>query len=79
MKVCKFGGSSRADAACISRACDIVLADDERRIVVVSAPGKRDAQDVKITDHLIACGDRMLAGEDGHDGLELHCRLEDSE
>ena len=71
MKVCKFGGSSLADAACISRACDIVLADDERRIVVVSAPGKRDPQDVKITDQLIACGDRMLAGEDGHDGLEL--------
>jgi aspartate kinase len=70
MKVCKFGGSSLADAACISGACDIVLADDARRIMVVSAPGKRDAADVKITDHLIGCGERTFAGEDGHQGLE---------
>ncbi len=70
MKVCKFGGSSLADAACISNACDIMLADEDRHIMVVSAPGKRGAEDIKITDSLIACGERMLAGDDGHEGLE---------
>ena len=62
MKVCKFGGSSCADASQIRRVCDIVLADDQRRIVVVSAPGKRHGDDIKVTDLLIACADARLAG-----------------
>ena len=64
MKVCKFGGSSCADAAQIRRICDIVLADEARRIVVVSAPGKRHGDDIKVTDLLITCGEARLAGED---------------
>ena len=38
MKVCKFGGSSLADAKQLTKVIDIVLADPQRRMVVVSAP-----------------------------------------
>ena len=64
MKVCKFGGSSLADAAQLNKVIDIVLADPARRIVVVSAPGKRNAKDTKVTDLLIALADVALKGED---------------
>lgn len=63
MNVCKFGGSSVADAAQIRKVCEIVLARPARRIIVVSAPGKRHADDTKVTDLLIACAARRLAGE----------------
>ncbi len=63
MKVCKFGGSSLADATQLNKVIDIVLADPARRIVVVSAPGKRDKGDTKVTDLLIALADAALAGE----------------
>ena len=64
LKVCKFGGSSLADAAQVSKVCDIVLSDPGRRVVVVSAPGKRHKADIKVTDLLIACGEQALAGKD---------------
>ena len=63
MKVCKFGGSSLADATQLNKVIDIVLADPARRIVVVSAPGKRDKGDTKVTDLLIALAKTALAGE----------------
>jgi aspartate kinase len=62
VKVCKFGGSSLADAAQILKVCGIVKLDPERRLVVVSAPGKRDKADVKVTDLLIRCAEQALAG-----------------
>lgn len=55
MRVCKFGGSSLSDAKAFARVCDIVRAQKERRFIVVSAPGRRHAQDEKITDLLYAC------------------------
>ena len=63
MKVCKFGGSSLADASQLNKVIDIVLADPARRIVVVSAPGKRDKGDTKVTDLLIDLAKTALAGE----------------
>ncbi len=63
MKVCKFGGSSLANAAQLNKVIDIVLADPARRIVVVSAPGKRHSGDTKVTDLLIALADVALKGE----------------
>ena len=60
MKVCKFGGSSLADAAQLNKVIDIVLADPARRIVVVSAPGKRNSKDTKVTDLLIALAKAAL-------------------
>ena len=52
IKVCKFGGSSLADASQIAKAVDIVKADSDRQFVVPSAPGKRNKEDQKITDLL---------------------------
>jgi aspartate kinase len=63
MKVCKFGGSSVADAVQIAKICDIIASDPERKIVVVSAPGKRHRDDIKVTDLLIACAEARLAGD----------------
>ncbi len=51
--VCKFGGTSLANASQIRKVAQIVRADERRRFVVVSAPGKRDAQDQKVTDLLL--------------------------
>ena len=50
--VTKFGGSSLASAKQFKKEKDIVLADPKRKIVVVSALGKRDSNDSKITDLL---------------------------
>ena len=55
IKVCKFGGTSLADAAQISKVQAIVESDPQRRYVVVSAPGKRTKDDQKITDLLYLC------------------------
>jgi aspartate kinase len=62
LKVAKFGGTSLADAGQIMKVCGLVQADAARRIVVVSAPGKRSAADTKVTDLLIALAERALAG-----------------
>ncbi|MBU1565730.1 MAG: aspartate kinase [Proteobacteria bacterium] len=53
----KFGGSSVADGTQIKKVKAIVEADPRRRIVVVSAPGKRHAGDPKLTDLLYLCQD----------------------
>ena len=55
MKVVKFGGSSLAASRNFARVKEIVTADDARRVVVVSAPGKREAGDNKVTDLLYIC------------------------
>ena len=55
MKVVKFGGSSLASGATFARVKQIITSDSARRIVVVSAPGKRDGQDNKVTDLLYIC------------------------
>jgi len=55
MIVCKFGGSSVADATQIKKVKAILEADERRQIVVVSAPGKRSKEDTKVTDLLLSC------------------------
>lgn len=54
-KVVKFGGSSLANAEQFVKVSDIIHADESRRYVVPSAPGKRFADDTKVTDMLYAC------------------------
>ena len=48
--VAKFGGSSLADATQFRKVKNILLADENRMYVVPSAPGRRDSDDVKVTD-----------------------------
>ena len=57
MKVLKFGGTSMANADSIKQVASIILADEQNRFVVVSAPGKREKSDVKVTDLLYKCYD----------------------
>ncbi|MBR2160419.1 MAG: aspartate kinase [Clostridia bacterium] len=52
IKVCKFGGTSLATATNILKVKDIINAEESRKFVVVSAPGKRYPEDIKITDLL---------------------------
>ena len=53
--VCKFGGSSVADATQIRKIANIIKNNRSRRYVIVSAPGKRFIRDIKITDLLYKC------------------------
>ncbi len=55
LKVTKFGGSSMADAGQYRKVRDILLADPARKVVIVSAAGKRNQDDHKITDLLYLC------------------------
>lgn len=55
MIIAKFGGSSLADSAQFRKVRDIVLANEDRRVIVPSAPGKRHRKDHKITDLLYMC------------------------
>lgn len=62
LKVVKFGGSSCADASQFAKVRSIVEADSARRVVVVSAPGKRSGDDHKITDLLYLCAAHVKYG-----------------
>ncbi|MBQ9950635.1 MAG: aspartate kinase [Clostridia bacterium] len=64
LKTVKFGGSSLADAKQFQKVADIIHADESRRYVVVSAPGKRSDDDVKITDLFYRCCNAARSGED---------------
>ena len=62
LTVAKFGGSSLASAERFLRVREIVRADASRRVVVVSAAGKRHAADHKITDLLYLCHAHLQYG-----------------
>ncbi len=55
IKVVKFGGSSLASAEQFKKVKSIITAEEDRRFVVPSAPGKRCASDTKVTDMLYQC------------------------
>lgn len=90
-KVVKFGGSSLASAEQFKKVGDIIRSDKERKFVVPSAPGKRYADDTKVTDMLYECYSLAEAGKDFKenlnaikeryqeiiDGLSLKISLED--
>ncbi len=54
-KVVKFGGSSLASAEQFKKVGEIIRADEGRRYVIPSAPGKRFNEDIKVTDMLYQC------------------------
>lgn len=60
MKVAKFGGSSVSTADQIKKVLNIVNSDEDRRIIIVSAPGKRHKEDVKTTDLLIRLYEKVI-------------------
>ena len=62
LKVLKFGGSSMADAVQFAKVKAIVEADPARRVVVVSAAGKRFKNDNKLTDLLYLCHAHLQYG-----------------
>ena len=72
-KVVKFGGTSLASAEQIQKAVAIIRAEDARRYVVPSAPGKRFDGDKKVTDMLIALYE---ASEQGNPCEELLGEIE---
>ena len=61
-KVVKFGGSSLANAEQFKKVAAIIRADESRKYVVPSAPGKRFKEDNKVTDMLYDCYDLAEAG-----------------
>lgn len=63
-KVVKFGGSSLASAQQFMKVGEIIRKEDSRRYVIPSAPGKRYADDTKVTDMLYECYAMAKAGED---------------
>lgn len=63
MIVCKFGGSSVANAQQIKKILNIINQEEQRKIVIVSAPGKRNSDDIKVTDLLIQLYDKVLLSE----------------
>lgn len=63
LKVTKFGGSSLCDAAHFRQVAEILKADPSRRFVIPSAPGKRFADDIKVTDMLYECYNKAKAKE----------------
>lgn len=89
-KVVKFGGSSLASARQFKKVKAIITSDKTRCFVIPSAPGKRDAKDIKVTDLLYQCYEAASTGqsykrtlsliqkrfEDIIEGLELSLNLD---
>ena len=67
-KVVKFGGSSLASAEQFQKVGAIIRAEECRRYVVPSAPGKRFSGDTKVTDMLYNC---YAVAEKGNDFTDL--------
>lgn len=67
MKVVKFGGTSLASGEQLEKVFDIVISDKTRKLIVVSAPGKRFSNDIKVTDLLIATAQSWLEGSEDED------------
>lgn len=67
-KVVKFGGSSLASAEQFEKVGAIIRAEESRKYVVPSAPGKRFSGDTKVTDMLYGC---YAVAEKGNDFADL--------
>lgn len=56
-----------ANAETLKKVKEIVRSDETRRFVVVSAPGKRNKDDVKVTDALYKCYEELIEKGDCHE------------
>lgn len=70
MKVSKFGGSSLADGRQLQRVFDIIQSDENRKVIVVSAPGERFKDDIKVTDLLLSYAKATVDDTDAADIIE---------
>ena len=59
LKIAKFGGSSCASGEQFRKVKEIVMEDRDRHYIVVSAPGKRNDKDTKVTDLLLSLYDAV--------------------
>ena len=76
--VAKFGGSSLADASRIKETASIINMNPARRYVVISSPGERTDDDIKITDMLYMCHLRFTNRENYQDMLNaIHKRFDE--
>ena len=75
VKVVKFGGSSLASAEQFKKVGNIIRAEESRRFVVPSAPGKRFSDDTKVTDMLYKCYAEAEAGKNFDKQLKDITRL----
>ena len=73
-RVTKFGGTSVAGSSQIQEVMRLLRADETRKFTVVSAPGKRHDDDIKVTDLLYKCHD--LAASSG--GSEYEAFFDDN-
>ncbi|MDQ0214384.1 aspartate kinase [Oikeobacillus pervagus] len=71
MKVSKFGGTSVASAEQIKKVANIIQNDPKRKIIVVSAPGKRFESDIKVTDLLIRLAEAALNTGEAEEELQV--------
>jgi aspartate kinase len=69
MKVVKFGGTSLANGSQVKKIVDIVASDNQRKIVVVSAPGKRFDGDTKVTELLSRYAEEAILGNNSDSEL----------
>lgn len=69
LKVVKFGGSSLANAEQFEKVGKIIRAEEDRRYVIPSAPGRRYEGDAKVTDMLYHCYHQAEQGIDFTDTL----------
>lgn len=67
-----------ANADTICKVIDVIKGDEQRKFIVVSAPGKRTSADVKVTDALYACyEERMEKGNCDKTFAVVRKRFED--
>lgn len=71
MKVAKFGGSSLSNAVQIKKVADIIINNPDIKAVVVSAPGKRYADDIKVTDLLINIHQCLMKKQSPEEAIRL--------
>lgn len=74
LKTAKFGGSSVSSAVQFRKVKAIIDEDDSRRIVVVSAAGKRSSADHKLTDLLYLCHAHLTYGVSCEEIFNSICR-----
>ena len=71
LKVVKFGGSSLASSSQFQKVKKIIEQDQSRKIVVVSAMGKTDKNDHKITDLLYLTAAHLKYGVDASSVFDI--------